>query len=153
MIQGRISYFTLVIFGCFSVASAHALVITYDFTTTDRLSGTILTTLTGPVTGSFDYNNAGPLFSDGGAGPSVYAPAVGNLAGSIQGNSFADSLGAVVVGNDNANKTNDGIIIVWNAAGSGFTGFSLSGFTLVDMRIFWLENQVGSDFLTGETLP
>jgi hypothetical protein len=114
------------------------------------------------VSGTFTYDAAAPVSFPGPAGSTIYDAASGGftaLSGSVAGLNFSDISGVISVGNDlpiSGFPAADNIVL--HASDSpdvrNITGFSISGFTLVDVRMFWIEGLLGiTDFLTDQSLP
>lgn len=108
------------------------------------------------VTGSFSYANwvppiavvTGPAL----AGSALYAGSLLDLTGSANGMNFADAFGFSVVGNDRFEPDKTDFLSV--AAGSADTGFEASGYTLTNVRLFWIEGSTtANDFLQSDLLP
>ncbi len=137
--------------------------ITYNFTTTGRLPGSsILPELTGPVSGSFDYNNAAPFAGTVTTEPEIlgasgYPSAITNFTGSVNGNSFSDPDGFAVVGDEKFKPSGTDFFTLsvdpQNGPLQDLIGFTLGDLTLVDVRLFWIEGQDGiDDFLSDDSL-
>ena len=114
------------------------------------------------VAGSFDFDSAAPAIPAGPNG-TVYE-SIFNLTGSVDGNSFSDPGGGVVVINDGfdfnpgdpAEPLTD--LLVIGAEGGpevNLAGFSIGNggslFTLVNVRLFWINPNGG--FIDDESLP
>lgn len=148
-------------------SAAWSTIIAYNFTTTGFLPGPApIGGLAGPVSGSFSYDNAAPFGTNimGGvlAGSSVYGGAILNLSGSVDGHSFSDPGGIAVVGDDrfSAFPTPTDFFslfaegIVTDLSGFSVVDSTLGLLTLANVRLQWLEGQVGiTDFLSGQSLP
>ncbi len=92
----------------------------------------------------------------------LYLEAMTNLVGSVNGMNFSDSVGRVVVGNDRyvpAGLTDFFTVSADPGPNAppqafNFVGFEINGFTSVNVRMFWIEGQLGiTDFLSNEALP
>lgn len=122
------------------------------------------------VSGTFVYDPAAPLTATAGDGSSVYgnfttpsggtSSSITTLSGSVQGLSFSDIRGRSVVGNELASvgaTAGPVDFLTLNAELTLFTnlvGFNIGSFTLVNVRMFWLETQLGiTDFLPNQDLP
>jgi hypothetical protein len=113
----------------------------------------------GGVSGSFTYPEPVGLILAAGDGSTIYNRTMGNLSGSVAGLNFSDPIGRTFVGNDvgPAGAVDFFQLTAEPALGTGthnLTGFTLVGFTLVDVRMFWFEGQFGApDFLSSNALP
>ena len=67
---------------------------------------------------------------------------------------FSDAGGVTVVGNDRLVPLGLTDILTVSAGEANFTGFEINGFTLVNVRMSWIEGVLGAtDFLSSEDLP
>jgi len=148
--------------------SALAVPITYSFTT-DNASAVAPSPLASAfaglnVSGSFVYDSAGPLLASMPSGS--YYGGFSALNGSVGTHSFADIGGLIVVQNDTyAPPFPPGLAFdllqlgaeVPNASSPTYdlTGFSIDGYTLLNVRMFWIETIIGGapDFLGSSDLP
>lgn len=121
------------------------------------------------VSGTFVYNPAAPQTGTSAEGAAVYgnftisgntSSSVTMLNGSVQGLSFSDIRARAVVGNElpSLGSTVGPVdFLTLNAELTLFNtlvGFNIGGFTLVNVRLFWLEGQLGiTDFLENQSLP
>ncbi len=108
-----------------------------------------------PVSGSFVYNSDADFLGTNPQGLSIYLGAISNWSGSVGNNSFSDDLGLTVVGNDFVAGTRD---LLNFTPGLFLEGFEIGGYTLVDVRMLWLEGMFGDpagnpDFLLDQNLP
>ena len=110
------------------------------------------------MSGTFNYASSVPAVGvvTGPAvpGAAIYAGAPTSIVGSVNGLNFSDSSGFVVVGNDRF--VNTGLTDFLSvAAGQLETAtFEINGFTLVDVRLFWIESDTTiEDFLVSDLLP
>lgn len=145
--------------------------VTYHFTTGDQPTGSELAGLFvgSSVSGTFDYDSAVPASgiaeSAPTAGSTLYAGAMLNLAGNVAGYEFGDPGGRAVVG-DEKYTTLDGerdILVLAGDPGRqpglppetfDFSGFEIAGYTLQNVRLFWIEGLLGAgDFLVDQSLP
>ena len=86
-------------------------------------------------------------------GAPLYAGAVLDLQGSVNGMAFTDPLGYALVGNDRFVPQGGADFFSVAAATLG-TGFEISGYVLDDVRIFLIENDTTQeDFLNSDLLP
>lgn len=149
--------------------SAFAVPVTYQFSTSSSpfgINAAVNAALAGSsVTGSFVYNSDGPLIVTAPDGTSIYG-AISNMTGSVAGNNFADATGIAAVNNDGfvpaipvpGDFPSDFMQIVVNGpvAIPDFTGFDVVGFTLINVRLFWIENWAPidtPDFLNDNSAP
>ncbi len=103
------------------------------------------------VSGTFDYDNSA-LQDAKGAEYTGYLGGMANLTGSVNGMTYFGP--ATIVSNDRYGSPMPGDFLHVAAGASNFAGFETSGYTLMAVRIFWIEGQLGiSDFLTSENLP
>ena len=137
--------------------------VSYDFTTSATAASPaepVLEALfTGvSVSGSFRYANwvppidvlPGPIL----AGAAAYFEAMQDLTGSVNGMNFADALGIAVVGNDRFALDPLPTDFMSLGAGNLDTGFDTSGYTLRNVRWFWIETDTTpDDFLSSDLLP
>jgi hypothetical protein len=153
------SFFGITLLSIFLVfaVSSNALAqapVTYDYTTDplEFLSGCPACNFVGqPVSGSFIYDPETPLTPSPPNGFFVYLGGISDWSGTVDGFSFSDDLGLAVVG-DNAIPV--GRDLLRFSPGLFLNGFVVDGFTLVNVRILWLEGLGGlPGFLTGDTLP
>jgi len=108
-----------------------------------------------PVTGTFVYDSDVGLPTITPTGFSVYLGGISEWSGSVGSNSFSDDLGLVLVGNDRVQGSRD---ILRLTPGLFLNGFETGGFTLIDVRMLWLQGAPGDplgnpDFLTDQNLP
>ncbi len=110
------------------------------------------------VTGSFSYANwvapAGVTTSPALPGSAIYAGAILDITGSVGGMIFTDPFGFTVVGNDRF-LPGGGTDFLSAAAGIIFgTTFETSGYTLMNVRMFWIAGDTTpDDFLQSDLLP
>jgi len=135
--------------------------VAYDFSTsaTATSSDPVLEAVFAgvPVSGSFRYANwvpavdvlSGPTLP----GAAAYFDAMLDLAGSVNGLNFADAMGIAIVGNDRFAPLG-GTDFLSLGAGNLDSGFDTSGYTLVNVRWFWIETDTTpEDFLASDLLP
>ena len=108
-----------------------------------------------PVTGTFVYDSDVGLPTITPTGFSVYLGGISAWSGSVGSNSFSDDLGLALVGNDRVQGSSD---IFLRMPGLVRNGFETCGFTLIDVRMLWLQGAPGDplgnpDFLTDQNLP
>jgi len=151
---------------CALLAPALADSVRYEFTTGNVPVGDpILAPYFGgmSVSGSFWYD-AGT--ADGGAlanGATLYPGSVTDMIGTVDGLAFSDPVGLIVVGDDRFFGVTQGDGVVYAAdpnADSGapasffnLSGFDIADYTLVNVRLFWLESITGADFLSDQLAP
>jgi hypothetical protein len=109
------------------------------------------------VTGSFSYANwvapIGVVTAPSLPGSALYQGSMLDMTGSVGGMIFTDPFGFSVVGNDRFLPNLTDFLSV--AAGSIFgTTFEVSGYTLTNVRMFWIEDDTTpNDFLQSDLLP
>lgn len=131
----------------------------------------------GGVSGTFVYDSSALIATTGSDGSTIYrgfAPqsttgfvtATSNLTGTVAGHNVGDVSGTAQVGNDTSlgaggsAKTDIFQLSFDPGLGStsarNFTGFDIAGFTLMNLRMFWIEGQATpepiADFLTDQSL-
>ena len=153
--------------------AVQAIPVTYSFSTGNPIAvgdPTLVPLFSGlTVNGTFEYDSAATGTTGTvpagfpTTGATIYFNSTANLSGSVGTNSFSDALGRTIVGNDVFGGIND--FLALNAdplIGSpappsefGFIGFDIAGFTLVNVRMFWIENLIAGapDFLPDQNLP
>ena len=154
---------------CLTSLSAHAIPITYSFSTGTAPIGdaTFLPLFIGlSVTGTFDYDPdvavSGTSTAPQTAGSTDYLNGITNLIGSVGAFSFSDLIGRVRVGDDKFTLLGPSpppptdILVLTSAFVT--TGFDIDGFSLLNVRQFWIEDPFGdplgiTDFLTDQNLP
>jgi hypothetical protein len=180
--KGRSILFTAALLASHCVAVAAP--VQYSFTTSSSIfgSGPVSSFQPGSfVSGSFTYDAAALAVvpepsTDGSTSYRGFTPqsvtglvsSITSLSGSVSGLSFFDVSGSTVLGNhiipafSSVTTPVDFLTLVADpSAGSpspsNLTGFSIDGFTLVNVRLFWLEGQavpeVIPDFLNDNSLP
>jgi hypothetical protein len=121
------------------------------------------------VSGTFVYDSEVPSSGNVSIPPSLtgvspYPGAITGLQGSIAGFSFADPTGAAVVGDEGYSTSisppSDFLNLAVNGPGAtpaDFSGFSLLGHDLLNVRLFWIEGsllpEAVPDFLAADALP
>ena len=122
------------------------------------------------VSGTFVYDADAPttiaVTTGPTAGSDIHTGAITSISGTIAGLSFSDMLGAVTIGDEAYTVPNVPTIPtadLLQLSGfapnepSDFLGFTVNGFDLMNVRLFWLENLLTldpiPDFLTGNALP
>jgi hypothetical protein len=162
-----------------AIDSSFAAPVTYSFSTgLNAFGGSLLldpSKLNGGASGSFTYDssalkapvtNADGSFTYFGAAPFMGTPtATSNLVGNVGGYSFSDPYGLIGVGNDtfaSGGQNFDIFQLFFEVAASSplphnLSGFTLDGFQLANVRMFWIEGQAVpetiGDFLTNQNLP
>ncbi len=150
--------------------------VTYSFSTGANPSGLGLFSSSAFVSGMFDYDAMVPATGTVPGGATLYgiqniAPAFpssfANLAGSVAGFSFSDARGTTVVGNETfaltdfsnnpPTTTNVDFFQLNTQSQTPTVGFSLGGYTLRNVRMFWIEGQqvpeLVPEFLSNQSLP
>ena len=118
---------------------------------------------TNTVSGTFVYDSAGPATTTAGDGSTIYggftfeglpASSFAGLTGSVAGLSFSDLRGFTTVGNERltiltgpGTSTSADIFQLTadpslsSTSPHNFTGFDIGAYTLVNVRLFWIETQ------------
>ena len=164
------------------IGSAAAVPVTYTFTTgqytNDGFPSPLPTLLGSSITGSFVYDRAAPFGNSATnanfTGASVYfsappsAAPYSSLSATLSGGgltsalSISDPRGTSTVSNDGfvsppSTPAQDFMSLDADPFGAtgihNISGFSIDGFTLVNMRMFWAEFTLGVDFLNNQDLP
>ena len=112
------------------------------------------------ITGTFVYDSETPLTTTQPGGLEIYVGAVTGWTGTVGGNSFSDAndTSLAVSGDDTfdfGGTLNDFLLFSMGPPGSGAAdGFSIGGFTLDNVRMFWIENLLPGvpDFISGSGL-
>jgi hypothetical protein len=126
------------------------------------------------VSGHFTYDAQSPFIQDVGNGLSYggYSPSASPVAsynallGSVSAITFSDTRGVAIVGNGRTIAGSGGPVDFFqlsadpsltSASPHNISGFTIGNYTLVNVRLFWLEEQstpepIG-DFLGNENLP
>ena len=152
-----------------SSMAANAVPITYGFSTGNTPFGdaALVPFFSGfSVTGTFDYDSDTPattiIPSGTVAGSTLYLNSTANLVGSVGAWSFSDPIGRTIVGNNKFQGSLD--FLALNAdpninsgappSAFGLDGFDVGGFSLINVRMFWIQGQLGiTDFLSNQDLP
>jgi len=153
-------------------AAAQAAPTVYNFTTAPGPYGYSagmggLFSATDVVSGSFVFDPVTPPTGVGTGGTTLYgintaySATYATLAGTVAGYFFSDPRGFVTVGNDKPLPTGgpnvDAITFYADtslATGThDISGFSVGAYTLVNVRIFWVESIDIPDFLSDQNLP
>jgi hypothetical protein len=158
----------------FSPLGVQAIPVTYGFTTDAAnleeggLPSPVLDALVGlSVTGTFKYDAVGEVVgtvADGTTAGSLAYPTLSDLSGSVGGQSFSDPAGITIVGALNLPVPTpftpaDYLALDADprdpAGVSNLNGFDVGAFSLVNVRLFWLEYFIASapDFLADDSLP
>jgi hypothetical protein len=142
--------------------------VSYNFTTSatafSPADPALAALFAGSVSGSFSYANWVPPFavSPGPVAPGgvVYLDAMLDLDGSVNGMDFTSPFGFAFVAND---RFGAGVDFMSLGTGPLITGFDVGGYTLTDVRWFWIEGAGGTgtppstcnppDFLASDLLP
>jgi hypothetical protein len=143
--------------------------VTYSFTTGNApFGGPAAPIFAGQsVSGTFVYDRdslaTGTLGVGASAGSTLYGGSVTDLVGFIDGNSFSDPIGVLVVGDEKFMPFGGSDILVYAADPElgaappeffNFSGFDIAGLTLTNARLFWIEGLPGvGDFLSDQSLP
>lgn len=111
------------------------------------------------VSGQFVHDASRPPSGTLSNGATRYDASFLNLSGQVQGWSFDDPRGYTAVGNDLPAQTNSDFLMVAAEPGLGtgthnLNGFSVAGWTLVNVRLFWIEGMPGvGDFTDDDAMP
>ncbi len=114
------------------------------------------------VSGEINYDAAAPLTASVSGGIFVHHFGAGDLAAAVQGFNITDPVGGAVVGDEQTLTIPPGLLaadlLVLNAEPNllppDLIGFDLSGYRLVNVRLFWIEGLFGApDFLSSSMLP
>ncbi|NIW25025.1 MAG: hypothetical protein GWN29_10930 [Gammaproteobacteria bacterium] len=131
-------------------------IVSYQFST-DVMSGSTDLALASLFSGStvsvtFDYDNAAPAmtFSE----HTEYTGGLFSLSGTVNGSSFSGFGGTAIVSDDRYAPPALQDMLQLGTDALNFAGYAEGSYTLVGVRIFWLEGQNNiTDFLTNEDLP
>jgi hypothetical protein len=113
------------------------------------------------VAGAFGFDAASAATGTQANGSTLYNGSFTALSGTVQGWHFSDSAGYTLVGNDVALSPGAAPTDIFQfgadpGLGNGthdITGFSIPGYTLGNVRLFWIEAQNGiPDFLSNQEL-
>lgn len=149
---------------CFAAGAASAAPVSYTFTTTGAPFGNLppMFGSTAVVSGTFSYDPAVPPGATNAFGATVYGGSFSGLTGSVEGSGFSDPGGFTLVGNDinppGVAGPADYLQLTADSLVPGgirnLAGFTRSGWELVNVRLFWIETQLGiPDFLGDASLP
>jgi hypothetical protein len=114
------------------------------------------------ASGTFTYDAQVSPTGTAGNGATRYSGSLHGLSGTADGNSFSDVSGYTLVGNDvlTSGQNVDFFQLTFepplNTPGGTYnlTGFDVGGYSLVNVRMFWIEGQNGiPDFLDSQALP
>ena len=153
----------------FGSMTANAVPITYGFSTGSTPFGdaTLVPFFSGfSVTGTFVYDSDTPattiIPSGPVAGSTLYLNSTANLVGSVGAWSFSDPIGRTIVGNNTFQGSLDFLNLIADPnldsgappSAFGLDGFDVDGFSLINVRMFWIQGQLGiTDFLSNQDLP
>ena len=138
----------------------------YQFSTVSQVVGNapVIPVLDGvALSGTFEIDPdvaAGPTIPNGAI---LYPGATLAFSTIVAGTPISDPIGFAVVGNDRqfgAGAPGDGIVLGVEPGTPGLPaefynlqGLDIGNHRLVNVRMFWLENETEGDFLTNQTLP
>lgn len=120
------------------------------------------------VSGTFEYDPLAPFTTTVPGGASLYGiqnispsfpSSYANLSGTVAGFTFSDARGTTVVGNETFTQgaTNVDFLQLNTQSTTPIVGFSVGGYTLANVRMFWIEGQQTPgtipDFLSDQSLP
>ena len=151
---------------CVAVCSqAWGVPVTYSYTTNVASQGGNVPALSAllaglSVSGTFVYDSQTPLTNTQSSGAGLYLGAVTGWTGTVGSYSFSDAnnISLAINGNDTfpfGGTTNDILLFSMGVPGTGpANGFSAGGFTLDNVRMFWIEALLSSvpDFLSSNAL-
>ena len=148
-----------------SVNVASAVPVSYSFTTGNNPFGLPPVgsfSSSDFVSGTFTYDAEALATGTNAFGATIYAGSLTKLAGSVAGLNFSDPAGLTLVGNEVIPSPAfpqpvDFLLLGADPSlGVGthnLSGFAIGGFTLVNVRMFWIETQLGiTDFLANQNL-
>lgn len=149
---------------CLVAGLATAAEMPYTFATTGAPYGNVpgpvqVFDATAVVSGQFMYDPTRPASGTLGNGATRYDATFLTSSGTVQGQGFSDPRGYTAVGNNlPAMGGNDFLMLAADASlGTGtpnLVGFTLDGWTLVNVRLFWIGDMPGvGDFLGSAALP
>lgn len=140
--------------------------VSYRFSTFTQVFGNapVIPVLDGvALSGTFKIDPdvaAGPTIPNGAI---LYPGATLDFSTTVAGTPISDPIGFAVVGNDRqfgASPAGDGIILSADPGAPGLPaefydlqGLDIGNHRLVNVRMFWLENEAEGDFLIDQTLP
>ena len=117
------------------------------------------------VSGTFEYDPLSPFTTTIPGGASLYGiqnippsfpSSFANLSGSVGGFTFNDARGTTGVGNETFAPGLDFLQLNTQSM-TPIVGFSVGGYTLANVRMFWIEGQLTPetipDFLADQNLP
>lgn len=111
------------------------------------------------VSGRFTYDASRPPSGTLSNGATRYDASFLNLVGQVQSWSFDDPRGYTAVGNDLPAQGGSDFLMLGADPGLGtgthnLNGFTVAGWTLVNVRLFWIEGQLGiGDFTGSDAMP
>ena len=111
------------------------------------------------VSGTFQYDAALPPSGTLSNGATRYDATFLNLSGQVKVWTFSDPRGYTAVGNDLPAQGNNDFLMLGAEPGLGsgthnLVGFTAAGWTLVNVRLFWIEGLPGiGDFTTTDAMP
>jgi hypothetical protein len=111
------------------------------------------------VSGTFQYDATLPPSGTLSNGATRYDATFLNLSGQVKAWTVSDPRGYTAAGNDLPAQGNNDFLMLGAEPGLGsgthnLVGFTAAGWTLVNVRLFWIEGQPGIDDFTGnDALP
>ena len=111
------------------------------------------------VSGSFQYDAALPPSGTLSNGATRYDASFLNLGGQVRSWTFSDPRGYTAVGNDLPAQGHSDFLMLGADPGLGsgthnLVGFTAGGWTLVNVRLFWIEGLPGiEDFTASDAMP
>jgi hypothetical protein len=149
--------------GLVAAGSVAAAVVPYGFSTTAAPYGSPgVIDLFSPgdaVSGTFQYDAALPPSGTLSNGATRYDATFLYLSGQVKVWTFSDTRGYTAVGNDLPAQGNSDFLMLGAEPGLGsgrhnLLGFTAVGWTLVNVRLFWIERPLGiDDFTSNDALP
>ena len=145
-----------------AVGAAQAVPIQYNYTTNTASSAGNVPELIAQfaglsVSGSFVYDSDAPRTFTAPDGNDIHLGAVTDWTGTVGSNSFsdADNSSVAIIGDETFSTGFDFFLFSMGAPGTGSaSGFSIGGFTLDNVRMFWIETLIlgTPDFVSGPGL-
>ena len=110
------------------------------------------------VSGTFIYDNQAPSTFTG--KHTIYDGSIADLTGTVDGNNFSDTTGGITMGNETYDPDGTPRDFLQLYPGTGppvpgniSNGFIIGDYTLIKVRMFWIEDMLGvPDFLDNHDL-
>ena len=155
--------FAIPVLWLMAVGVAQAIPVKYNYTTNTASLGGNVPELSAlfeglSVSGSFVYDADTPLTFTSPEGFDLHLGAITGWTGTVGGYSFADAndISLATIGDDTFAGILDFFLFSMGQPGTGpADGFSIGGFTLDNVRMFWIETLIAGtpDFISGPGLP